>query len=107
MLMRRLFLNNTDQFRYVYLRRSADVRPGLLMSGGIDSALNGAAQRECGLHKTTAISCGYSDPEAREYDETRVAQQNAKRHGLVSQNVTIDAQDDLLALLRRDRKSVV
>lgn len=100
-LWRRLCLNITDQFRNADLRRSADVRPGLLMSGGIDSALIGAAQRECGLHKTTAISCGYSDPEAREYDETRVAQQNAKRHGLVSQNVTIDAQDDLLALLRR------
>lgn len=94
-LWRRLCQNITDQFK------GTDLRPGLLMSGGIDSALIGAAQRQCGLYDTTAISCGYSDPEAHEYDETFVAQQNAEHHGLASQSVTIDAQDDLMALLRR------
>ena len=97
-LWRRLCQNITDQFTGA---KCANLRPGLLMSGGIDSALIGAAQRQCGLYNTTAISCGYSDPEASECDETFGAQQNAKRHGLTSQSVTIDAQDDLMALLHR------
>jgi asparagine synthase (glutamine-hydrolysing) len=80
---------------------SGTLHAGLLMSGGIDSALIASAQPACGLTNTVAISCGYSDPDAHLYDETAMAQENAQRYGLSCQNVTIDAADDLLGLFRR------
>ncbi|MDQ2076211.1 asparagine synthase-related protein [Marinimicrobium sp. ABcell2] len=90
-------LCQTIQFHRVGENR----RSGLLMSGGIDSALIAAAQKECGLSKTTAVSCGYTDPGARHFDETATACENAQRYGLAYKNVSIAAEDDLLDLLRR------
>ncbi|MDQ2077574.1 asparagine synthase-related protein [Marinimicrobium sp. ABcell2] len=78
-----------------------NLKTGLLLSGGTDSALLAKAQMECDLTNPLAVSCGYSEPDALDNDETHIAEQNALLCELPFKSTLTSSNDDLLSLLRR------
>ncbi|HKK08121.1 MAG TPA: asparagine synthase-related protein [Gemmatimonadota bacterium] len=84
--------------------RAADAgsrRPGLLLSGGVDSTLVAYKLKELGQEGAFALSCGYGGSGAREHDESEAAARTARACALAFRNVVTETSDDILAGLRR------
>lgn len=74
-------------------------RIGLFLSGGIDSSLIALKQQELGAENTIAMSCGYTDIDAANYDETNTAREIASFCSMKYRNIYTGSNDDLLGVL--------
>lgn len=81
------------------VKTKPSIRTGLFLSGGIDSSLIALKQQELGVENLIAMSCGYSDIEADNYDETNIAKKNAQFCSMDYRNMLSGSNDDLLGAL--------
>jgi asparagine synthase (glutamine-hydrolysing) len=78
-------------------RLMSDVPLGVLLSGGVDSAVVVGLLREAGADQLASFTVGYNDPL---YDERALARRVAQRHGTEHHEVVVGPDDFLGALPR-------
>jgi asparagine synthase (glutamine-hydrolysing) len=78
-------------------RLMSDVPVGVLLSGGIDSAVVAGLLREAGANGLASFTVGYDDPL---YDERALARRVAQRHGTEHHELVVGPDDFLRALPR-------
>jgi asparagine synthase (glutamine-hydrolysing) len=78
-------------------RLMSDVPVGVLLSGGIDSAVVAGLLREAGANGLASFTVGYDDPL---YDERALARRVARRHGTEHHELVVGPDDFLRALPR-------
>ncbi|MEH6582159.1 MAG: asparagine synthase-related protein [Halioglobus sp.] len=86
--------------QFIDKERLHSIRTGLFLSGGVDSSLVALKQKELGLSHPVAISCGYSDENVDRFDETKVAEENARICSMDFRKIVTGSEDDLLGSMK-------